>query len=82
METFTKLFGSLLACVYKCFDRMVIQGFLPLLTRPSPRQYTCLHLSYFSGSLGTLCDSTRSTYSSSALFGHSSIHTSARGLPV
>jgi hypothetical protein len=34
METFTKLFGSLLALVYHCFDRMVIQGYLPLLTRP------------------------------------------------
>jgi hypothetical protein len=29
MESFTKLFGSVLACVYKCFDRMVIQGFCP-----------------------------------------------------
>jgi hypothetical protein len=34
METFTKLFGSLLALVYHCFDRIVIQGYLPLLTRP------------------------------------------------
>jgi hypothetical protein len=34
METFTKLFGSLLAFVYHCFDRIVIQGYLPLLTRP------------------------------------------------
>jgi hypothetical protein len=34
METFRKLFGSLLACVYHCFDRIVIQGYLPLLTRP------------------------------------------------
>ena len=25
METFTKLFGSLLALVYHCFDRMVIR---------------------------------------------------------
>ena len=25
METFTKLFGSLLAFVYHCFDRIVIQ---------------------------------------------------------
>lgn len=29
METFHKLFGSLLG-----FDRIVIQGYLPLLTRP------------------------------------------------
>ena len=34
METFTKLFGSLLALVYHCFDRIVILGYLPLLTRP------------------------------------------------
>ena len=33
METFHKLFGSLLALVYHCFDRIVIQGYLPLLTR-------------------------------------------------
>jgi hypothetical protein len=34
METFTKLFSRLLAWVYHCFDRIVIQGYLPLLTRP------------------------------------------------
>jgi len=34
METFAKLFSSLLAFVYHCFDRIVIQGYLPLLTRP------------------------------------------------
>jgi hypothetical protein len=34
METFRKLFGGLLALVYHCFDRIVIQGYLPLLTRP------------------------------------------------
>jgi hypothetical protein len=34
METFHKLFASLLALVYHCFDRVVIQGYLPLLTRP------------------------------------------------
>jgi hypothetical protein len=33
MEIFDKLFGSLLVFVYHCFDRMVIQGYLPLLTR-------------------------------------------------
>jgi hypothetical protein len=33
METFRKLFGSLLVFVYHCFDRIVIQGYLPLLTR-------------------------------------------------
>ena len=34
METFDKLLGSLLVFVYHCFDRVVIQGYLPLLTRP------------------------------------------------
>src|SRR6266852_5061745 len=34
MDTFSKLFGSLLALVYHCFARIVIQGYLPLLTRP------------------------------------------------
>ena len=34
MEPFTKLFGSLLAFVYHCFDRIVILGHIPLLTRP------------------------------------------------
>src|SRR5215472_5167295 len=34
METFAKLFGSLLALVYHCFDRIVILGHVLLLTRP------------------------------------------------
>lgn len=34
METFTKLFGRLLAFVYHCFDRIVILGHIALLTRP------------------------------------------------
>jgi hypothetical protein len=34
MEEFGRLFGSLLAFVYHCFDRIVIRGHLPLLTRP------------------------------------------------
>jgi hypothetical protein len=34
METFHTLFGSLLLFVYHCFDRIVVQGYLPLLTRP------------------------------------------------
>jgi hypothetical protein len=33
METVHKLFGSLPVFVYHCFDRIVIQGYLPLLTR-------------------------------------------------
>jgi len=34
METFAKLFECFLVFVYHCFDRIVIQGYLPLLTRP------------------------------------------------
>ena len=34
METFTKLFGSLLLFVYHCFDRVVINGYLSSLSRP------------------------------------------------
>ena len=34
MEDFVRLFGSLLAFVYHCFDRIVILGHVPLLTRP------------------------------------------------
>ena len=34
MELFPQLFGHLLAFVSHCFDRIVIQGYLPLLTRP------------------------------------------------
>src|SRR5216117_3975526 len=40
MDAFTKLFGNLLAFVYHCFDRIVIHGYLPLLTRPE-------HIVYF-----------------------------------
>lgn len=39
METFHKLFGSLLAFVYHCFDRIVILGHLPLLIRPEQIVY-------------------------------------------
>src|SRR6266699_3163578 len=34
METFAKLFARFLVFVYHCFDRIVIQGYRPLLTRP------------------------------------------------
>src|SRR6266536_3134782 len=34
METFAKLFGSLLVFVYHCFDRIVINGYLNGLSRP------------------------------------------------
>jgi len=40
METFRKLLASLLVFIYHCFDRVVIQGYVPLLTRPE-------HIVYF-----------------------------------
>jgi hypothetical protein len=40
MERFTQLFGRLLVFVYHCFDRIVIFGYLPLLSRPE-------HIVYF-----------------------------------
>jgi len=39
METFTKLFGSLLLFVYHCFDRIVINGYLTNLSRPEQVVY-------------------------------------------
>jgi len=40
MEILAKLFERFLAFVYHCFDRIVIQGYLPLLSRPE-------HIVYF-----------------------------------
>ena len=34
METFAKPFERFLVFVYHCFDRIVLQGYIPLLTRP------------------------------------------------
>jgi hypothetical protein len=34
MDSFTRLFGNLLAFVYHCFDRIVINGYLNGLSRP------------------------------------------------
>jgi hypothetical protein len=39
MESFTKLFGSLLVFVYHCFDRIVINGYLEQLARPGQVVY-------------------------------------------
>ena len=39
METFTRLFGSLLVFVYHCFDRIVINGYLSGLSRPEQVVY-------------------------------------------
>ena len=50
METFMKLFEKLLVFVYHCFDRIVIQGHLPLLAREGHivfwfvRCRACIHL--------------------------------------
>ena len=39
MESFAKLFGSLLVFVYHCFDRIVIHGHLSGLSRPEQVVY-------------------------------------------
>ena len=39
MKQFTRLFGSLQAFVYHCFDRMVINGYLSGLSRPEQVVY-------------------------------------------
>jgi len=39
METFTKLFGSLLVFVYHCCDRIVIRGYMSGLSRPEQVVY-------------------------------------------
>lgn len=39
METFTRLFGSLLLFVYHCFDRVVINGYLSGLSRSAQVAY-------------------------------------------
>lgn len=39
MELFTQLFGSFLAFVYHCFDRVVINGYLSGLSRPEQAAY-------------------------------------------
>ena len=40
MEACRKLFASLLVFIYHCFDRVVIQGYVPLLTRPEHIVYS------------------------------------------
>jgi hypothetical protein len=39
MELFTQLFGHLLVFVYHCFDRIVIHGYLSVLSRPEQVVY-------------------------------------------
>jgi hypothetical protein len=34
METFAKFFARFLVFQYRCFDRIVFQGYMPLLSRP------------------------------------------------
>jgi hypothetical protein len=49
METFTKLFGSLLALVYHCFDRIVINYIVNLI----PQKYVDLYTTVLTGSSST-----------------------------
>jgi pyrroline-5-carboxylate reductase len=39
MDLFVELFGSMLAFVYHCFDRIVIHGYLSSLSRPEQVVY-------------------------------------------
>ena len=39
MDLFVELFGSILAFVYHCFDRIVIHGYLSSLSRPDQVVY-------------------------------------------
>ena len=34
IETFMRLYGNLIVFVYHCFDRIVINGYLSMLSRP------------------------------------------------
>ena len=52
METFGKLLGSLLLLLYHCFDRIVIQGYLPLLSRPE-------HIVHFFRDVHGICPITK-----------------------
>ena len=42
MEMFLRLFANLLSFVYHCFDRIVIFGYLPLLSRPEQIVYNAV----------------------------------------
>ena len=39
MELFTRLFGNLIVLIYHCFDRIVINGYLSMLSRPEQVVY-------------------------------------------
>ena len=39
METFMRLYGNLIVFVYHCFDRIVIRGYLSMLSRPEKVVY-------------------------------------------
>lgn len=39
METLTQIFGSLIILIYHCFDRIVINGYLSMLSRPEQIVY-------------------------------------------
>jgi hypothetical protein len=49
METLMKLFGSMMIFVYHCFDRIVINGYLSILSRPEQIVY------FFKEALGKQC---------------------------
>ena len=55
MEMFLRLFGGLLSLVYHCFDRIVIFGYLPLLSRPEPLSPYCRIGAPDSQGLATFC---------------------------
>ncbi len=49
METFMRLFGSMIVFLYHCFDRIVINGYLAILSRPESVVY------FFKEILGQQC---------------------------
>ena len=49
METLMQLFGSMIVFVYHCFDRIVIHGYLFMLSRPEQVVY------FFKEVLGKRC---------------------------
>ena len=49
METFNKLFARMLVFIYHCFDRIVINGYLSMLSRPENVVY------FFRQVVGVLC---------------------------
>jgi hypothetical protein len=44
METFIKLYARMLVFIYHCFDRIVIHGYLSMLSRPENVVYFFRHV--------------------------------------